>query len=107
MTNKPYTTVWSIIQEGIRERELRNDKGVSRVLVVEKHAHLISKTIYDFYKKNCVLALNSLHRYIIDNGIINKECSMESLGQFLKKIGFTYKTLNKRKAIMEWQRIKE
>lgn len=105
MSKTSYTTVRRIVVEGVQERKVRKDAGISRKLLEKHHAGPIRRLIYEAYDKNIVLTIKTLHEQI--RSILNIKCCEESLRTFLRKIGFFYKTISKRQVIMESRKISE
>lgn len=97
-TKVPYSTVYHIVKNGIRERKPRDSTGTSKVVPVGIH-ELIRRAIYDFYKRNKVCSIRELHGYL--KTTTNLNCCEETLRKVVHKIGFKRKRLDKREVIKE------
>lgn len=103
-TKVPYATVHRIIKKGVCLRKKRKDSGTQRTFKPNDEK-LIRRFIYSFYAENKVCTVDDLLLEIKTQ--MNKKCSRRSLHILLKKIGFKYKTLNKRQVIIQSRLITE
>jgi transposase len=105
LTKTPLSTVRDIIRKPITSRKKRSDSG-SLKCVDESDLDLLRRKIYQMYEGQTIPTLVSLRKRLIKDET-NISCSVSSLRNILLKMGFKYKTINKRQAIMESQRLRE
>ncbi|CAH1108246.1 unnamed protein product [Psylliodes chrysocephalus] len=92
-----------IIKNGISSRKVREDKGVQKKLDPSM-AKSIVNTVYELYKQNTIPTLDIIHRRLSET-YFDTNIKKSTLYNWLKKIGFKYKTIDKRSAVMETRRI--
>ena len=95
MTNISYATVWRCVNENIKDRKSRIDRGTPRKLQIVRHAHIVRSTIYEMYEEKIVPTLRSLRQKLIIEREIGAEFSVETLRLFLESSGFVLKRINK------------
>lgn len=101
LTHVPYSTVCEILRKGPQRRKRRFDAGVSKELdpTITK---FLRNIIYEKYKVNELPTVESVQRHLARMG---KQYPRTTLQRWIRKIGFRYRTVNKRMAIMESARI--
>lgn len=105
LTNVPKTTVWNIVNKQVAVRKTRKDSGTPKALNYEDE-DMIRRKVYIMYEEQLVPTLDMLHRRLIADGC-NINCSRTSLWRCLQRIGFKYRTINKRQVIMESPRLQK
>ncbi|KAI4455172.1 secreted modular calcium-binding protein [Holotrichia oblita] len=98
LTGVSYGTVYKLAAEGIFHRKTRIDKGKSKVDMYGFDR--IRRKIFDFYRRNEV---PNLCKLLSENGEIH--CGVSTLSRILRQNGFKFKTIDKRRRIMESPRI--
>lgn len=102
MTEVPYTTVQNIIKNVGVEKN-RNSKKFRKI--DENLGLEIKNTIYDSYKKNIVPTTKSILKTLNEKRF-DISYSEETFRLYLRSLGFVYKNINQRAAIMESERLK-
>lgn len=105
LTDVPYRTMCKLVKNGIVTRKRRSDAGKAKELDLIK-TKLLRSTVYDFYKNNEIPTVEMVFRKLNERQY-DIVCCRNTLRNWLKKIGFRFKTINKRVAIMESKRIVE
>ncbi|XP_050503456.1 uncharacterized protein LOC126882532 [Diabrotica virgifera virgifera] len=103
LTKISCATVYRLIKTGSKSRKTRKDLGSSKKI----QPHLlepISETIYNMYAAKIMPNLNNIMAKLKEKHMVH-DCSTKTLGRFLTKNGFKYKTVNKRQTIMESSRL--
>ncbi|KAI4462802.1 hypothetical protein MML48_4g00017193 [Holotrichia oblita] len=101
LTGVSYGTVYKLAAEGIFHRKTKIDKGKSKVDMYGFDK--IRRKIYDFYRRNEVPTLVNLCKLLSENGEIH--CGVSTLSRIPRQNGFKFKTIDKRRRIMESPRI--
>lgn len=96
-------TVYKIVKQGICERKERYDKGQLKT-IKEWDIDIIRRKVYELYQQNHVATVDSLRKSLITDEI-GITCSNTTLWRVLRKVGFRFKTINKRQVIMESSRL--
>lgn len=105
LTKVPIGTIYKIVKGNGGPRKKRSDKGTSKT-VPDYDIDTIRQQIYALYKENVVPTLECLHKRISVHPI-NIQCCKTTLWQTLKKAGFKFATLDKRRSIMETPRLQK
>lgn len=103
LTEIPLSTVRKIVKNKPYERKKRCDKGLSKPVDINL-IKLLKKTIYGCYKSNEIPTVEVIRKKLDITGY-NVGCCNKTLQNWIKKMGFKFKTINKRQAIMESRRI--
>jgi hypothetical protein len=103
LTRVPYSTCQKIIRNKAAPR--KKDTFVKFRKLNENLGVEIKQIIYESYKKNIVPTTESLLQTMKEKGF-DVECSIDTFRLFLRSIGFSYKVINQRAAIMESPRLK-
>lgn len=105
LTKVPYSTIHKIVNCGVQEKKTRNDAGQYRILS-NFQLDIIRRTVYVMYSENILPSVRLLHqRLASDNSGIN--CCLKTLYNSMKYMGFHFKKIDKRKAIMESYRLRK
>lgn len=105
LTEVPYSTISKIVRIGPRRRNKSCNYGIPKALdpsLVKK----LKTTIYDCYRNNEIPTVEIIMAKLKNGGHEVKFCD-RTLHNWLKKMGFKFKTINKRQAICESRRIIE
>lgn len=102
LTGVSYGTVQKIVQNGLFKRKTRKDKGQSKKISVCDF-DIVRREIYRFYKRNEVPTLRSLCNFLKDSSRL--QCCITTLSRVMKENGFKFGMVNKRRTIMESQRL--
>jgi hypothetical protein len=105
LTKIPLTTVKRITSNPIKSRRKRKDAGSTKC-IDESDKDLIRRKIYTMYEEQRIPTLDALkQRLTNDDTQIN--CSRISLWRILSKMGFRYRTIDKRQVLMESHRLQK
>lgn len=104
MTGVAYTSIRDIVLRGVEKRKRRCDRGTFRV-VKENDAQLVRRTLYNLYENKVLSTLEMLHEKLANDFGIS--FSISTLRRILMKIGFRYRTIDKRQVLKESSRISE
>lgn len=105
LTKIPLTTVKRITSNPIKSRRKRKDAGSTKC-IDENDKDLIRRKIYTMYEEQRIPTLDALkQRLTNDDTQIN--CSRISLWRILSKMGFRYRTIDKRQVLMESHRLQK
>ncbi|XP_050501612.1 uncharacterized protein LOC126881397 isoform X3 [Diabrotica virgifera virgifera] len=102
LTEIPLSTVYKIVKNEPYHRKKRCDYKFSRPLNPSL-IKLLKTTIYDCYKSNEIPTIEIIRKKLETTGR-NMNCCEKTLQNWIKKMGFKFKKINKRQAIMESQR---
>lgn len=105
LTKVPITTVQKIIKNGVYVRKTRKDTGQRRTLF-DFDLDVIRRTVYSMYEENILPTLKTVHQRLNDNNT-GVNCSISTLRNALKSMGFTYKKVDKRRVLMESYRLRQ
>lgn len=105
LTKVPIGTIYKAIKNNAEPRKQRSDKGAPRK-IKEYEIDIIRQQVYCMYRENVVPTIECLHKKINDESIDIK-CSKTTLWRTLKKAGFKFGTIDKRRTIMESSRLQK
>lgn len=105
LTKTPLSSVRDIVLKPVNPRKNRSDFGTFRS-IDESDMDLLRRKIYQMYEAQTVPTLISLKERLIKDET-NISCSLSSLRKILHKMGFKYRSINKRQTLMESQRLRE
>ncbi|KAI4458109.1 charged multivesicular body protein [Holotrichia oblita] len=101
-TGVSYETVHKIVQNGVLQRKTRKDKGESKEISV-CNFDVVRGEIYRFYKRNEVPTLRTLCNSLKNTNRL--QCCITTLSSAMKRNGFKYCVVDKRRTIMESARL--
>lgn len=101
LTGVPYSTMCQLVRQGNKKRRRRSDVGKLKEIdpAVAKH---LRNVVYEKYKNNEIPTIDTIRNTLIESG---KTYTSTTLKRWLKKLGFKFKIVDKRVAIMESTRI--
>uniref|UniRef100_A0A6P7H1A1 Uncharacterized protein LOC114349106 n=1 Tax=Diabrotica virgifera virgifera TaxID=50390 RepID=A0A6P7H1A1_DIAVI len=90
-----------IVKSGVKKRKTRSDAGKPKQINIVT-AKCLRNLVYEEYKQNVIPTIDIIYTKLIAMG---RSCPKTTLRRRLKKLGFKYKIVDKRVAIMESKRI--
>lgn len=104
LTSIPESTVWKIVNNPIAPKKTRKDNGVPKCIDLFQE-DLVRRKLYGMYAEQEVPTLSSLSRRLSQDTDGDINCSTTTLWRTLRRLGFSFKKMDKRQVIMESQRL--